>query len=143
MEQPVADPFGHPGHGKRSTRLKHLRDDERLAAVVEWNVAQAITQAVDFKVEAMQVQRMDLRAEIDDPPPNGLAELVRQALGRRPGQAVDQEHERGSSFRNATPGSSAAAMSRSSRGVRLVQSVMTSTRSSSWRRSRRIDDERA
>jgi hypothetical protein len=86
---------------------------------------------------------LDLGTEVDDPPPNGLAELVRQALGRRPGQAVDQEHETRIQFQEGGAGIVG--------GGELAQLITGDTRPVRddedtirvWHDVRRIDDERA
>ena len=56
-------------------------------------VAQAVSQALDLEVEAVQMHRVGLRAEVDDAPPHLVTELIRQPLGGGPGESVDREGE--------------------------------------------------
>ena len=44
----------------------------------------AVAEAVDLEVEAVQVHGMRLRAQVDHAPARRLADAIRQPLGRRP-----------------------------------------------------------
>ena len=93
VEQPVPRTFRRPRHRHGAAGRQQLRDDATAVRVIEWRIAQAVAQAVDFEVEAVQVQRVGLRAEVDHAPADALPELVGESLGCRPRQAIDHERE--------------------------------------------------
>ena len=94
-------------------------------------VAAAVAEPLDVEVEAVQVHRVRLRAEVEHPPPHRLAEAIGQSLGGRPAEAVEHEGDArltgDERLADVVGGEDLAEIV----GVRLVHSVMTSTRSAS------------
>ena len=93
VEQPVPRTFRRPRHRHGAAGRQQLRHDATAVRVIEWRIAQAVAEAVDVEVEAVQVHRVGLRTEVDDAPPDRLPELVGESLGRRPRQPVDHERQ--------------------------------------------------
>jgi hypothetical protein len=58
---------------------------------IDRHIANAIPEAVDLEVEAVQMHGVRLRAQVEHSPVDRFAELIRQPLGGRPRQAVDHE----------------------------------------------------
>ena len=93
MKQPVAGPLGSPRHRHRRCRREELRHDRMPIGGSDGRVPRTVADAVNLEVEAVQVHGMRLRAQVDHAPARRLADAIRQALGRRPGEAVDHERE--------------------------------------------------
>ena len=93
VKDPVAFALRHPGHRHRRPGVHQLGDNARFPVGVERDVALTVAERVDGEIEPVQVHRMRLRAEIQDAPAHFFAEAIREAFGRRPGEAVDHERE--------------------------------------------------
>jgi hypothetical protein len=57
-------------------------------------IPQPIALPRHVEVEAVQVHRVRLRAQVDDAPVDWLAEVVGEPLGVGPGEAIDREEYR-------------------------------------------------
>ena len=95
VEQPVPRPLRLPHHRHRRAGRHQLGHDAWTLTGRETAIAHGIAEAFDLEVEAVQVHRVHLRAQVDDPPPHRLGELVVQAFGVRPGEPVDREADVG------------------------------------------------
>jgi len=91
VEEPVTLAHWCPGHRHRAGRLEQLRHDLMLLPLVEPPIAAAIALAVDGEVEAVEMHRVRLGAQIDDAPVDRLVDGIGQTLGRRPGTAIEEE----------------------------------------------------
>src|SRR5262245_47582655 len=76
VEEPVPLALRRPRHRHRAARWKQLRDDPPPVRVVLRDVPQSVPEAVHVEVEAVKMHRVGLRTEVDDAPPDPLAEAV-------------------------------------------------------------------
>ena len=91
MKQPIADPLRPPRHRHRRARRHELGHDVWPLIGCVALIADAVADALDIEIEAVQMHRVRLRGQIQDAPTHGLTDASGQALGVRPGEAVHEE----------------------------------------------------
>ncbi len=97
MKQPVAGPLRNPRHLHRLPGDHPLGHDQVATRFAVAGIAGAVPSGNDLIVEAVQLHRMHVRRDIEDPPAHRVAHGVGQPFGVGPRPSVD-DHQLPLSF---------------------------------------------
>ena len=91
VKDPTAGPVRRPDHRHGGAGSQALGDRHALLLRPVDRVPGDVTPRVDSVVETVQVHGMCGKGRVDQPPADGVAHVVGEALGVRPGAAVDDQ----------------------------------------------------
>src|SRR5687767_2289393 len=92
VEEPVADGVRRPPHGHGRAAGHELGDDGPTRAFSKNRIADRVAASEDLVVEAVQMQGVSAPGGIDEPPLHGITHRLRQTLGVRPRETVEDEY---------------------------------------------------